>query len=97
MPRVQEVIFLALFVLVDEAHRDLLFEKPLVRPLQVVCLIGLVLSVDDFSEHELEAVEQALGVAPVYAQSGLQLNLLRGGAELPVPFGFNEELYQPMP
>lgn len=92
--RIEEVALLLLLIGIYEAHCDLLFEEPLVSPLQIVYLIGLVLSVDHFSEHYLQAVKQTLRVAPIDAEARLQLDLSCRWSELAVALCLDEVLYQ---
>ena len=55
--RIQKVALFRQLLWVNEAHGNLLFQEPLVSPLQVILLIALVLRVDDLTKHLLEAVE----------------------------------------
>ena len=55
--RIQKVALFCELLRVDEAHRDLLLQKPLIGPLQVILLVALVFRVDDLSKHLLQAVE----------------------------------------
>ena len=93
--RIQKVALFCELLRVNEADGDLLLQKPLISPLQVILLVALVFRVDDLTKHLLQAVKQLLHEAEVNSKACLDLFLLGCWTLLTVALLLNVELDEP--